>query len=123
MAKARKNDYKYLEYIQSIRIIFLASTVLIFIFTLIFASTRGFSQTNNQTTQSGNYASQECKITGCNNELCVGSYDQDTYSICIYSEKYECYKDAKCEIQDNGKCGWTQTNELKSCLDKSDNGN
>ncbi len=37
-------------------------------------------------------------------------------STCEYREEYGCYKSATCERQDSGKCGWTETEELNSCL-------
>lgn len=55
-----------------------------------------------------------CKPTGCSGEICS---DQDMASTCIYREEYACYTPAKCERQGDGKCGWTQTNELKVCVD------
>jgi len=34
----------------------------------------------------------------------------------VWKEEYACYKDARCERQSNGTCGWTQTEELNYCL-------
>jgi hypothetical protein len=61
------------------------------------------------TAQAGN----PCKPTGCSGTLCS---DQDMVSTCIYLPEYDCYKGARCEPQSDGKCGWTQTNELTSCI-------
>jgi len=36
-----------------------------------------------------------------------------------YLEPRSCYKNARCELQLNGKCGWTQTPELKACIEKN----
>lgn len=62
-----------------------------------------------------------CVIAGCSNELCVDkSIAGDLASICIYSEEFACYTKANttCEMQPDNKCGWTQTPELKSCLNE-----
>ena len=63
------------------------------------------------------YIGEGCKVGGCSSELCLNEDSEDIYSICIYSPTYECYKTARCEKQANGKCDWSQTEELKACLD------
>jgi hypothetical protein len=36
-------------------------------------------------------------------------------------ERYRCYQTAgRCERQQDGKCGWTQTGELDDCIKKAD---
>ena len=55
----------------------------------------------------------ECKPTGCSGQICS---DQDMITTCEYRAQYACYKDAICERQTTGQCGWTQTTKLKSCL-------
>jgi Immunoglobulin-like domain of bacterial spore germination. len=57
-----------------------------------------------------------CRPTGCSGQICS---DADVITDCIYLPEYACYKNAKCEKQSNGKCGWTQTSELTSCINKS----
>jgi Immunoglobulin-like domain of bacterial spore germination len=57
-----------------------------------------------------------CHSTGCSGQICS---DSDMITTCIYLPEYACYKKAKCERQSDGKCGWTDTPELTSCLDKS----
>lgn len=59
-----------------------------------------------------------CIKTGCNGEICQGTGDEAVYSICLWKEEYNCYKTAKCEVQSNGKCGWTINSELTNCLEK-----
>lgn len=55
-----------------------------------------------------------CFVGGCSNQLCG---DQPgAISTCEYRAEYACYKTARCERQENGQCGWTQTVELTSCL-------
>ena len=61
--------------------------------------------------------SNECAIAGCSGELCVSADEaDDIFTICIYRPEYACYREASCELQANGKCGWTQTTELLACL-------
>lgn len=55
----------------------------------------------------------QCRPTGCSGQICA---DQDMVSTCEYRPEYVCYKNARCERQSNGQCGWTQTAELSSCL-------
>jgi Immunoglobulin-like domain of bacterial spore germination len=57
-----------------------------------------------------------CRSTGCSGQICS---DSDMITTCIYLPEYACYKKAKCERQSDGKCGWTQTPELTSCVNKS----
>ena len=54
-----------------------------------------------------------CKKTGCSGEICS---DQDVASSCIWTASYACYQTATCEVQSDGKCGFTQTADLTSCL-------
>lgn len=57
--------------------------------------------------------SDGCKPTGCSSQICS---DEDVVTTCEYRAEYACYKNAKCERQPNGKCGWTNTPELQACL-------
>ncbi|HTM67858.1 MAG TPA: Gmad2 immunoglobulin-like domain-containing protein [Candidatus Binatia bacterium] len=54
-----------------------------------------------------------CRRTGCSGELCA---EEETMSSCVFRPEYACYKDAVCERQATGKCGWTQTDSLSRCL-------
>jgi hypothetical protein len=60
----------------------------------------------------------QCKISGCSSQLCVNS-DEDITTDCQYKEEYACYTDkfTKCEIQEDGECGWTETLLLAKCLE------
>lgn len=58
----------------------------------------------------------KCVVGGCSGELCVDASLGGVASVCIYREEYACYKSAKCERQQDGRCGWTQTDELASCI-------
>ncbi|MBI3072869.1 MAG: hypothetical protein HYY84_12200 [Deltaproteobacteria bacterium] len=55
-----------------------------------------------------------CIKTGCSEELCA---DQPiTVPSCVLRPEYACYLTATCERQSSGKCGWTRTAALRSCL-------
>jgi len=62
----------------------------------------------------------DCVVGGCSGTLC-GESGEDLISTCEYKEEYQCYKQATCERQATGKCGWTQTSEFTSCLSKYKN--
>jgi hypothetical protein len=65
---------------------------------------------------SGQTASTKpCMKTGCSGQVCS---DEEVITTCEYRSEYECYKKARCERQANGECGFTQTPELKSCLNR-----
>lgn len=61
-------------------------------------------------------SSGTCKTTGCSGQLCVDESEGDVVTTCEYKAEYACYKTAKCERQEDGKCGWTPTEELVACL-------
>lgn len=54
-----------------------------------------------------------CFKTGCSGQVCS---DEEVITTCEWRTEYECYKAAKCERQSNGKCGFTETPELRRCL-------
>lgn len=55
-----------------------------------------------------------CYVGGCSSQIC--SDQKDVASTCEFREEYACYKTAECKRQADGKCGWTDTKELRSCL-------
>lgn len=55
-----------------------------------------------------------CYIGGCSGQIC--SDEEGVASSCEFRAEYACYRSAKCERQLNGQCGWTETNELRMCL-------
>ena len=62
-------------------------------------------------------ASGACVPAGCSQTICADANDaQNIVTTCEYRADYACYKTARCERQADGKCGWTQTTELASCL-------
>jgi len=62
---------------------------------------------------------KRCVVGGCSGELCVSEEQGSMASICIYKFEFACYKKARCEVQTNGVCGWTQTGELSACIANS----
>jgi hypothetical protein len=65
-------------------------------------------------TASGNdNQNKPCFKTGCSRQVCS---DEEVITTCEYRAEYDCYKTAKCERQANGKCGFTDTPELRRCL-------
>ncbi len=58
-----------------------------------------------------------CFVSGCSGEICSDS--PDIMTPCVFEPEFACYKTARCERQADGKCGWTMTQELKECLEKS----
>ncbi|MDP3954030.1 MAG: Gmad2 immunoglobulin-like domain-containing protein [bacterium] len=56
---------------------------------------------------------KSCIITGCSSQVCA---EEEVITTCEYREEYACYRTAKCERQTDGQCGWTETQELTSCL-------
>jgi hypothetical protein len=58
-----------------------------------------------------------CAVAGCSMQLCVSAEEALTIvTTCEYRSEYACYREASCEPQADGKCGWTETAELKQCL-------
>ena len=60
---------------------------------------------------------QSCMRTGCSGQLCAS---ETILTTCEFHPWYVCYDDALCEIQPDGECDWTPTDDLLQCLD--DNG-
>src|SRR3989344_8915797 len=53
-----------------------------------------------------------CAVAGCSGTLCVSADEVgDIFTTCEYRPEYVCYKEASCEPQPDGKCGWTETAE------------
>jgi hypothetical protein len=62
-----------------------------------------------------------CIVGGCSGQLCVDSSEGDIATTCEYRAEYACYQSAVCERQATGKCGWTETQELRACLSTAGN--
>lgn len=57
--------------------------------------------------------SDGCRVTGCSGQVCS---DHDVATTCEYRSDYGCYRNAVCERQSNGMCGFTETETLARCL-------
>src|SRR5436853_4099788 len=49
----------------------------------------------------------DCVATGCNATVCSDT-PSDVVTTCEIRPEYACYRDAVCERQAGGACGWTQ---------------
>ncbi len=58
-----------------------------------------------------------CVIGGCSGQVCGEAAAEDgMVTTCEYRAEYACYKEAVCERQATGVCGWTETPTLRACL-------
>src|SRR5690606_5447874 len=58
-----------------------------------------------------------CARAGCSGQLCVPVDEaEDIVTTCEYQAAYGCYREATCAAQPDGRCGWTPTPALTSCL-------
>lgn len=101
--------------IEITKIIFLSSSVLLLIFSILFASLIKF-KTKEEISRLKK--GSNCIISGCNGEICQDKDKKPTMTICVYKPEYECYKQAICEVQEDGNCGWTETKEFQECINK-----
>ena len=60
-----------------------------------------------------------CQRTGCSDQLCA---DHPLGSTCEFLPEYGCYRDARCERQTNGACGWTPSESLTMCIARARDG-
>lgn len=56
-----------------------------------------------------------CVRGGCSGELCLPE-GEERMSPCVMRPEFACYREATCERQDDGQCGFTPTASLASCL-------
>jgi len=59
--------------------------------------------------------SAACVPTGCSGTVCAEA-DDGRMTTCEFKPAYACYRDAVCERQPDGACGWTETKVLSACL-------
>lgn len=62
---------------------------------------------------------ETCMVSGCSGEICQSADTPPMVSTCIYKPSYACYKAGRCELQNNGTCGWTQTPQLSQCINRA----
>jgi eight-cysteine-cluster-containing protein len=60
-------------------------------------------------------AANDCIKTGCSGTVCAEP-GKDVMTTCEFKPEYACYRDAACERQGDGSCGWTQSPALTACL-------
>jgi len=71
----------------------------------------------SDTQPDGGISFNGCVVAGCSGQLCVSAEEaSEIVTTCEFRAEYACYKEASCEPQADGKCGWTQTSDLKRCL-------
>ena len=61
--------------------------------------------------------SPACKRAGCSGELCVAADSDQLVTACEWKPHFACYDDAECAVQEDGRCGWTDTEQLRTCLE------
>jgi hypothetical protein len=54
-----------------------------------------------------------CMKTGCGGTVCA---EREVVTTCEFRPEHACYRNALCERQPNGRCAFTQTPALTSCL-------
>lgn len=64
-------------------------------------------------------AYKSCRVTGCSGEICS---NKEVMSTCVYKPEYACYKQARCEIQSDGNCGFTLNTSVNACITNSRSG-
>ena len=60
-----------------------------------------------------------CKRAGCSRELCIEATAGFVATPCVWREHYRCYEEAECIRQVDGRCGWTQTEALRGCIENA----
>lgn len=74
---------------------------------------------SSSSASSSSTSKQACRVDGCG-LYCVPA-DQPAMGMpCRATDmnKILCYNGAKCEVQSNGTCGWTMTEDVKECVSK-----
>lgn len=61
----------------------------------------------------------DCVVGGCSSQYCYDPAAESGNSTCEFMPQYACYRTAECKRQLDGKCGWTQTEELQTCIDNA----
>lgn len=97
-----------------IAVLALVVVALVGYFGFVTIGNNGVDTPNTPTGSTAETPQPTCFVGGCIGEIC--SSEPGTVSRCIYKKEYACYKTARCERQQDGQCGWTQTVELTSCL-------
>lgn len=59
-----------------------------------------------------------CVVGGCSGQVCHEE-GETVFTTCEWRPVYACFREAICERQDNGACGWTQTDASQACIDRN----
>ena len=70
------------------------------------------------TPESKDSAKDGCVRSGCSGEICIDVNSPPMGTTCVEQPWFHCYRKADCKRQVDGKCGFTQTDELAQCLEK-----
>lgn len=73
--------------------------------------------TNRPTPSPSPSTTTGCVRAGCSGQLCVPASQGGLTTTCEFRPEYACYQQATCEMQANGRCGFTDTTELRQCLE------
>lgn len=57
----------------------------------------------------------QCEPSGCSGQVCAEK-GKGVITTCLMLPRFECVKKSRCEVQSDGKCGWTPTQDYLSCL-------
>ena len=71
--------------------------------------------------QQGQIVGEGCKVGGCSGTVCQNAEDEDAITTCEWKEEYACYRNASCQKQTDGNCGWVMTSQLQQCIEDAQN--
>lgn len=69
------------------------------------------------TTQEAKTPGLVCEPTGCSGQICAEK-GKSIITTCLMLPQYECFNRTRCEVQSDGRCGWTPNREFLACLKK-----
>lgn len=73
------------------------------------------SSSTNRTLQKNS-----CVRSGCSGQLCTDeTHGLELATTCEWKAEYACYNLGMCERQANGACGWTETDAMLACLERT----
>lgn len=59
-----------------------------------------------------------CVVGGCSGQRC-GEEGEELITTCEWHASYACFREAICERQDDGRCGWTMTEAAEACFEEA----
>jgi eight-cysteine-cluster-containing protein len=60
----------------------------------------------------------DCVTGGCSGTVCESKDAPLTYTTCVYSPEFDCYKDIECGCVE-GKCEWKKTSAFEECVQRA----